>query len=183
VDQDPTFPSCHLTCFIRTSHSLQYPNHQDITWIPLWHFLSWFVHKTYMVAVVPVIRAILPTLSRNSEVWVHLQIWKVVPISQTSGPPQQVAGQVSPGKGQGTPLPGWNVKSKTSPQIVGIKDPLVPKTDTWERQNLNKAISFDQKGESTYSLQLSGHVRTKWSTLASPYIPGTVVPAPYLGFV
>jgi hypothetical protein len=51
------------------------------------------------------------------------------------------------------------------------------------RENLDKAISFDQKGTSTYSLQLSRHVSTKWLTVASPYIPDAAVPAPYLGFV
>jgi hypothetical protein len=34
-----------------------------------------------------------------------------------------------------------------------------------------------------YSLQLSRHVSTKWLTVAPPYIPDAVVPAPYLGFV
>jgi hypothetical protein len=48
-----------------------------------------------------------------------------------------------------------------------------------DRENLDKAISFDQKGASTYSLQLI----TKWLTVASPYIPDAVPPAPYLGFV
>jgi hypothetical protein len=50
-------------------------------------------------------------------------------------------------------------------------------------ENLDKAISFDQKSASMCSLQLSGQVSTKWSTVASPYIPDAVVPAPYLGFV
>jgi hypothetical protein len=45
------------------------------------------------------------------------------------------------------------------------------------KENLDKAISFDQKGESMYSLQLSGQVSTQWLTVASPYIPDTVVPA------
>jgi hypothetical protein len=45
ADQDSDFPSCHLTHLIYTSHSLQYPEHQDITWSPLGHFLSWTVHK------------------------------------------------------------------------------------------------------------------------------------------
>jgi hypothetical protein len=33
------------------------------------------------------------------------------------------------------------------------------------------------------SLQLSKHASTKWLTVAPPYIPATVVPAPHLGFV
>jgi hypothetical protein len=60
----------------------------------------------------------------------------------------------------------------------------VLKTDTRETEkNLVKAISFDQKGASMYSLQLSGHMNTKWPTVSSPYIPDAVVPDPYLGFV
>jgi hypothetical protein len=38
---------------------------------------------------------------------------------------------------------------------VGIKDTPVPKAETWETENLDKAISFDQKGASMCSLQLS----------------------------
>jgi hypothetical protein len=51
------------------------------------------------------------------------------------------------------------------------------------RENLEEAISFDLKGASMYSLQLSGHMSTKLSTVASPYVPDAVVPSPYLGFV
>jgi hypothetical protein len=36
--------------------------------------------------------------------------------------------------------------------IVGIKDPLVLKTDTQETENLDKAISLDQEGASMCSL-------------------------------
>jgi hypothetical protein len=59
----------------------------------------------------------------------------------------------------------------------------MPKTDTRETENLDKAISFDQKGTSLYLLQLSGHMSTRWLTVAPPYIPDTVVPAPNPGFV
>jgi hypothetical protein len=52
-----------------------------------------------------------------------------------------------------------------------------------DRESLDKAISFDQKGASMHSLQRSGHVSTKWLTVASPHIPDSVVPAPHLGFV
>jgi hypothetical protein len=38
---------------------------------------------------------------------------------------------------------------------VGIKDPPVPKTDTQETENLDKAISLDQEGASMCSLPLS----------------------------
>jgi hypothetical protein len=44
-----------------------------------------------------------------------------------------------------------------SPQIVGIKDPLVLKTDTQESENLDKAISLNQLGVSMCSLQLRKH--------------------------
>jgi hypothetical protein len=52
-----------------------------------------------------------------------------------------------------------------------------------QTENIDKAISFDQKGASMYSLQLSGHVSTKWPTVAPPYIPDAIVPASHLGFV
>jgi hypothetical protein len=107
-----------------------------------------------MVAAVPVFRALLLMLSRNSAVWVHLQIPKVVVLSPTSGRCNQAAGHVSPGKEQ-DPLPIRNVKSQTSPQIVGINDSPVPKTDTQETENLDKAISLDQEGASMCSLPIS----------------------------
>jgi hypothetical protein len=66
---------------------------------------------------------------------------------------------------------------------VGIKDPLVPKTDTQEMEKLDKAISSDQKGASMCLLQLSKHTSTKWLTVAPPYIADRVVSAPHLGFV
>jgi hypothetical protein len=34
-----------------------------------------------------------------------------------------------------------------------------------------------------YSLLLSKHTGTKWLTVAPPYIPDAVVPAPHLAFV
>jgi hypothetical protein len=52
-----------------------------------------------------------------------------------------------------------------------------------ERENLEKAISFDQKSASTHSLQLSSQECTKWLIMDSPYIRDAVVPATYLGFV
>jgi hypothetical protein len=33
------------------------------------------------------------------------------------------------------------------------------------------------------SLQVTKHASTKWLTVAPPYIPDAVVPAPHLGFV
>jgi hypothetical protein len=41
------------------------------------------------------------------------------------------------------------------PQIVGIDNPPVLKTDTQETENLDKAISLDQEGASTCSFPLS----------------------------
>jgi hypothetical protein len=51
---------------------------------------------------------------------------------------------------------------------VGINNPLVPKTDTQETENLDKAISLYQEGASMCSLQLSKHANTKrWLLLIS----------------
>jgi hypothetical protein len=55
--------------------------------------------------------------------------------------------------------------------------------DTQETENLDKAISLDQEGASTCSLLLTKHAGTKWLTVAPPYIPDAVIPAPHLGFV
>jgi hypothetical protein len=57
------------------------------------------------------------------------------------------------------------------------------KTDTQEKENLDKAISLDQEGASMCSLLISKHASTKWLTVAPPYIADTVVPAPHLGCV
>jgi hypothetical protein len=53
---------------------------------------------------------------------------KFLPLGEHQDCHNQAAGHISPGKGQ-DPLPGWNVKSQTIPQFVGIKDPLVPRID------------------------------------------------------
>jgi hypothetical protein len=66
---------------------------------------------------------------------------------------------------------------------VGINNPLVPKTDTQETENFDKAISLDQEGTSMCSLLLNKYESRKWLTVAPPYIPNTIVPAPHLGFV
>jgi hypothetical protein len=66
---------------------------------------------------------------------------------------------------------------------VGIDNPPVPKTDTQKTENLDKAIfplSREYKHVLTPTKQ---HTSTKWLTVAPPYIPDTVVPAPHLGFV
>jgi hypothetical protein len=66
---------------------------------------------------------------------------------------------------------------------VGIGNTPVLKADTQDTENLDKAISLDQEGASMCSLQLSKHTGTQWLTVAPPYIPDAVIPAPHLGFV
>jgi hypothetical protein len=66
---------------------------------------------------------------------------------------------------------------------VGMKDLPVLPTDTRETENPDKAISFDQKGASMCSLQLSRHASTKWLMVTPPYAPDSVVPAAHLGSV
>jgi hypothetical protein len=108
--------------------------------------------KTFLVlvcATIPVFRALLSALSRNLESEFIHRSRKLLPLAKPQGCP---AGHVSPGKGGGVPLPGWNVKSWSSPQIVGIKGTSVPKTNIQETENLDKAISFEQKGANMYSL-------------------------------
>jgi hypothetical protein len=68
-------------------------------------------------------------------------------------------------------------------EVGGIDNPPAPKTDTQETENLDQAISLDQEGASMHSLLLSKHASTRWLTVAPPYIPDAVVPAPHLGFV
>jgi hypothetical protein len=70
-------------------------------------------------------------LSRNSGVQVHLQIWKIV-TSQTSGQPQPGSRIHLSGEGLGSPFLDGMQNPRLSPQIVGIKDPPVMKTDTQE---------------------------------------------------
>jgi hypothetical protein len=82
----------------------------------------------------------------------------------------------SPWGRAGALFPGWNVVSQTILQIVRINNPLVPKTDTQETENLDKAISLDQEGASMCSLLLSKHKSTKWLTVGPPYIPDALVP-------
>jgi hypothetical protein len=54
----------------------------------------------------------------------------------------------------------------------------VPKTDTQQGENIDKAISLDQEGASMCSLPLSKHASTEWLTVASPCIPDAVILAP-----
>jgi hypothetical protein len=154
---------CHMSPYMSHSHITQphHPNHQDITWSPTWCFLPWFVHKTHIVAEVPVFRALLPALSRNSGIRIHSQIWKIVTIGWTSGLLQPGSRTHLPGEGPGPLFPRQNVISRVSAQIVGINNTSVLKTDTQETENLDKAISLDQEGASMCSLPLSKHTSTK----------------------
>jgi hypothetical protein len=156
------------------SHS--YITQLPVSWPPRhylvipWCFLSWFVHKTYMVTAVPVFRALLPMLSRNSAVWVHSQIWKVVVLGWPSGLPQSGSSMHLPKKRLRPPLPRWNVKSWTIPQIIGINNPPVLRTDTQETENLDKAIFSWSRGCKRVLTPAKQHAITKWLTVAPPYI-------------
>jgi hypothetical protein len=59
----------------------------------------------------------------------------------------------------------------------------VLKTDTQETENLDKAIFFWSRGCKHVLTPAKHHVGTKRLTVAPPYIPDAVVPAPHLGFV
>jgi hypothetical protein len=51
---------------------------------------------------------------------------------------------------------------------VGIKDPVVLKTDTQETENLDKAISLDREGCKNVLTPAKQHASTKWLTVAPP---------------
>jgi hypothetical protein len=127
-----------------------------------------------MVTTVPVFRALLPTLSRNSGVKFIHRFGKLPQLAEPWG----CCNQAAAWKGQGPPFSGWTVMSRTKPQIVGINNTPVPKTDTQETENLDKAISLNQEGASMCSLLLSKHASTKWLMVAPPYIPDAVCPSP-----
>jgi hypothetical protein len=159
----------------------QYPHHQDITWSPPWHFLSWFVHKTHMVAIWSCLQI--------SSTHIVKKFWSPSSFADlescchrwTVGPLQLGSRTHLSREGPGPPFP-----DRIS-QIVGINNPPVPKTHKRQRKswqgNLDKAISFDQEGVSMCSLQLSKQCKHKWPTMAPPYIPDAVVPAPNPGFL
>jgi hypothetical protein len=108
-----------------------------------------------VVATVPVFRALLPTLSRYSGVQVHSQICQL-----NFGPLQLSSRTHLPGEGLGVPLSWMECTILMKPQIVGIKDSPVPKTDRQETENLDKAISLDQEYASMSSLPLNKHAST-----------------------
>jgi hypothetical protein len=141
------------------------------------------MHKTYVIAAVPVFRALLLMLSRNSAVWVHLQIQKIVILGWTPVLLQSGSRACLPREGLGPP--SW-----TECKILDWAPKLLELITLWcwkqthKRQKLlTRQFSLNQESKSMCSLQLSKHASTKWLTVALPYIPDTVVPAPYLGFV
>jgi hypothetical protein len=94
-----------------------------------------------MVAIVPVFRALLPTLSRNSAVQVHSQIWEIVVPQHLRA--ATIRKQDASPQGRAGGLPSQTeCNIPDEPQIVGINNPLVPKTNTQETENLDKAIFF-----------------------------------------
>jgi hypothetical protein len=127
----------------------------------------------------PCLQSSFTMLSRNSGVWVHSQIWKVVTFGWTSGPHQPGSRTHLPGEGPGPPsqmeykIPDWAHK------LMELKTLWCWKQTHKSRENLDKAISFDQKGASMCSLHLRKHINTKRPTVDSPYIPDAVVPAPH----
>jgi hypothetical protein len=74
-------------------------------------------------------------------------------------------------------------KDVSSSGILGINNPLVPKTNTQETENLDKSIFSCSRGCKPVLTPAKQHTSTRWLTVAPPYIPDTVVPAPHLGFV
>jgi hypothetical protein len=135
MDQDFTFPVCHPTHLIHTSHSPNIPttkillgHPRDVSCLGLCTKLRWsprFLSSEHC-------QEILQTkfICRSGKL-------------SSSAKPQsccnQAAGLHSPGKGWG-PLLRWNVLSWMKPQIVVSNNPPVPKTDTRETENLDKAI-------------------------------------------
>jgi hypothetical protein len=67
--------------------------------------------------------------------------------------------------------------------LLEFNNPPVPKTDTQETENLDKAIFSWSRGYKHVLTPTRQHANTKWLTVAPPYIPDAVVPAPHLGFV
>jgi hypothetical protein len=183
VDEDSTFTPCLPTYLIHTSCSLKYPNYKDITWSPSWHFLSWTVHKiTWSL------------WSLSSELFhlscqrilgsVFFQIFgKLFPTAEPQDGCNQAAGCTSLGKGWGHPLSSQNVKSWVNSQIVVIKDPPVPKTNTWEKEKiLTKQFLFIKRVQAhIHSEQTCEHKMS--DSGSSLHLPDAVVPTPYVRFL
>jgi hypothetical protein len=124
MDQDFTFPVCHPTHLIHTSHSPNIPT-TKLRWSP--RFLS---------------------SEHCQEILQTKFICRSGKLSSSAKPQSccnQAAGLHSPGKGWG-PLLRWNVLSWMKPQIVVSNNPPVPKTDTRETENLDKAIFSWSRG-------------------------------------
>jgi hypothetical protein len=193
MDQDFTFPACHLTCLLHVTWRVLFTHYTaPISW-PLRHYL-----------VTPVMFLVL-VCGQNSHgcsssclqsTFIHVAKKFCSPSSfadpESCHPPPNLGAAIirqqeaSPQGRTGSPLSGWNVISQMSPQIVGSNKPptiCVPKTDTQETENLDKAIFSWSRGCKHVLTPTKQHTSTKWLTVASPYIPDTVVPAPHLGFV
>jgi hypothetical protein len=157
MDQDFTFPACHpirllcvmsLACHPRCySHITQpqYPDHQDITWSPhdvsclgLCTKLTWSPRFLSSELFYPCCQEIL-----QSKFIYRSKSHRPQPNLQDAAIRQQ---DTAPWGGARAPLPGQNVKSQMKPQIVGINNPPVPKTDTQETENLDKAIFSWSRG-------------------------------------
>jgi hypothetical protein len=67
--------------------------------------------------------------------------------------------------------------------LVVNNNPLVPKTDTQETENLDKAIFSSSRGCKHVLTPAKQRASTKWLTVAPSYIPDAIVPVPHLGFV
>jgi hypothetical protein len=86
------------------------------------------------------------------------------------------AGGVAPSQME-CKIPDW------APKLLELKTFRCRK-QTYERQRKSwQGHFFWSEGCKPYSLQLSGHMSTKWLTVALHYIPDAAVLAPYLGFV
>jgi hypothetical protein len=123
--------------------------------------------------------------SRCQEILQSKLIWrsgKLLPLAKSWGCCNQAA-DTSPQGRAGALFPGWNVISWMSLQIVGINNPPVLKTDTQETENLDKSIFPWSRGHKHVLTPTKRHTSTKWLTVAPPYIPDAVIPAPHLGFV
>jgi hypothetical protein len=134
MDQDSTFTMCHLTRLIHTSHNPNILTTKTLLVTPM-TFLVLVCAQNLRGSWGSCLQSSFTHIVRNSGVWVHSQIWKIVAIGQTlaSATRQQDA---SPRGRSGAPFPRQNVESWTIPQIAGINDPPVVKTDTWKTENI-----------------------------------------------
>jgi hypothetical protein len=139
MDQDFAFPACHPTCLIHTSPApiSQPPRHYLVTSLTFFVLVCaqnsrgccGFCLQSPFTHVVK--KFCSPSSFANPENHCPLPNLGAAAIRQQDASLQ--------GRAR-FPLPRWNVISQMSPQIVGINNPLVPKTDTQETENLDKSI-------------------------------------------